>query len=781
MGILLKLSELALKQMMGDGAEKIVGWVRDHFTDQGQKVREALNKANKRAWQTLEIALAGSSWWDQVKNTLAPSEEKAFAGELQAFLAATPMAELTGYDPFRKQCISELRQARKQGIIPGGQLSADEVKRQPAGWGRHAGAQEIQTAEATLAGIARELEQQKFSSLAKLVVLRPHGGQPLLVLAVRYFFRREVATDPQLFQGLVFEQMTALSQAQVDGFKNLDDALAKHGQRVEDLIGGLTIIKEGVLNIQVELQRVGKALQAETRAIFQAVTKMLEERQMNARPVQPRDSLSIRTDQERELVKGLLHRYRGLPEGQRVATPALLNGVSQLVLAAGDPLNAQRGFAAVASLTNDPRAQAEAHYNAYRAALVGGRNDEAWPELQQALVRDPVRFAPFPLDQYEPLSILGAGGFGVTFLCRHKLMGNKLAVKALVREDLERNVSSVFQEATLLDQLHHPAIIQLKHCGYADAAQTRPYVAMEYFEGQTLEQSVRINGPLPWPDFKDVALKVAGGLAAAHEKKILHRDVKPANLLLRKMNFRWEVRLIDFGLALNQAAIDAASTIKQGYGMTGTLDYAAPEQLGKVIGVQIGPPADVYGFARTCCFALFGTAQPSHKHWLMVSPGMRKLLDDCLAEKPTDRLQSFAAVLERLPGVHGPRRPRNPAGETAEPEPAWPKAQPRLVVQRGLMREVVYPLHEGTNFVGRFGESPVDVNLQIQEPRERVQSSQRHAVIIRADDTLTIEDLNSPNGTFVNRARLTPGQKYPLIDKDVIQIGSIHLQFRAGI
>ncbi len=149
----------------------------------------------------------------------------------------------------------------------------------------------------------------------------------------------------------------------------------------------------------------------------------------------------------------------------------------------------------------------------------------------------------------------------------------------------------------------------------------------------------------------------------------------------------------------------------------------------------------------------------------MVSPGMRKLLDDCLAENPTDRVQSFALVREQLRGVRKPRRQ---------------KRQPRLLVLRGLRRDVEYPLHEGPNYVGRPDHLSVDVNLECQEPPERIHSSRRHAVVAREDDALTIEYQNSSTGTFVNRVRLSPGESHPLNENDVIRIGSVHLQFKVG-
>jgi hypothetical protein len=120
-------------------------------------------------------------------------------------------------------------------------------------------------------------------------------------------------------------------------------------------------------------------------------------------------------------------------------------------------------------------------------------------------------------------------------------------------------------------------------------------------------------------------------------------------------------------------------------------------------------------------------------------------------------------------------QPVSPAAPTgATPLPAG--SQPRLLVLRGVKRNVEYPIFEGQNFVGRADEKPVDIDLEEQEPPDRIWCSRQHCVLFYENNELSIEDLNSSNGTFVNRVRLYPGQKKMLAVNDVIQIGNVQMK-----
>jgi hypothetical protein len=239
----------------------------------------------------------------------------------------------------------------------------------------------------------------------------------------------------------------------------------------------------------------------------------------------------------------------------------------------------------------------------------------------------------------------------------------------------------------------------------------------------TLEQHVQRNGALSVEEMGEVARLMAEGLNAAHSKGILHRDVKPANVMLRCDNEpggtgsepgglsprTWEVKLIDFGLALSQKAIANAGTIQQArtnsaMSIAGTMEYAAPEQMGKLPGVKVGTPADIYGLAKTCCYALFETTEPTFQDWQRLPRGWAELLGDCLNKNPEKRPRSMAVVLERLKTLQ------------ATPVTAGPFAP-------------VVPVHAAETFAGGLAESSAKPHAAVKLP-PMLQSLQRQTAVL---------------------------------------------------
>ncbi len=115
----------------------------------------------------------------------------------------------------------------------------------------------------------------------------------------------------------------------------------------------------------------------------------------------------------------------------------------------------------------------------------------------------------------------------------------------------------------------------------------------------------------------------------------------------------------------------------------------------------------------------------------------------------------------------------NDAGENLTPTVA---IRPQMVVVRGERLDVAYPILKGKNFIGRMADQPVDIDLESQEPVERIWTSRQHAVVTYENGALILEDLASLNGTFVNRTRLYPGHAKILQPGDIVQIGTVQMR-----
>jgi hypothetical protein len=181
--------------------------------------------------------------------------------------------------------------------------------------------------------------------------------------------------------------------------------------------------------------------------------------------------------------------------------------------------------------------------------------------------------------------------------------------------------------------------------------------------------------------------------------------------------------------------------------------------------------------------------------WLMIScpnccadnPADATTCGNCDADLTADEFTDFPTqrTRPRLLVLRHAKKAAEPPAAPLTDQGSGPRTDPqvlpegplhRLQVVRGLRVSIEYPLYEGQNVIGRGDERPVDIDLRDQEPRERVWASRNHAVVTMAGETLTVEDLNSTNGTYVNRHRILPGSKRTLKADDVIQIGTTQLK-----
>ncbi|HKN85190.1 MAG TPA: serine/threonine-protein kinase, partial [Pyrinomonadaceae bacterium] len=187
---------------------------------------------------------------------------------------------------------------------------------------------------------------------------------------------------------------------------------------------------------------------------------------------------------------------------------------------------------------------------------------------------------------YRIVEPIGAGGMGAVYKAYDNKLHRIVALKLLPAEYVsqEDRRRRFFQEARAASALNHPHILTIYEVGEDDG---RPYIAMEYVEGETLRQKIKSNG-LPLRETVDFAIQIAAGLARAHELGIIHRDLKPENLMVSRDGY---AKILDFGLAKlvaeRERALVADSEQKtlirgietQSGTLMGTVNYMAPEQL----------------------------------------------------------------------------------------------------------------------------------------------------------------------------------------------------------
>jgi serine/threonine-protein kinase len=201
------------------------------------------------------------------------------------------------------------------------------------------------------------------------------------------------------------------------------------------------------------------------------------------------------------------------------------------------------------------------------------------PEATEAL-KDPLRV----LDHYVLVSLLGRGGMAEVWKAWDRSLGRWVAVKYL-RPDIGHPTQRIEREGRMAGALSHPGIISIFERGVHGA---RPYLVMPYVEGTPP------GAPLPPREAARIAWEVAGALAHAHERGIIHRDVKPANILLAAGG---HVVLADFGLAIPD------DTATSRWAISGTPEYASPEQ---VRGDQLDGRTDIYSLGATLYHLLSG-------------------------------------------------------------------------------------------------------------------------------------------------------------------------------
>jgi tRNA A-37 threonylcarbamoyl transferase component Bud32 len=269
--------------------------------------------------------------------------------------------------------------------------------------------------------------------------------------------------------------------------------------------------------------------------------------------------------------------------------------------------------------------------------------------------------------RYKVLRVLGQGGMGTVYLAEHRKMERQVALKVIHPKLLqdESAVSRFQREVKAAAKLHHPNIVLAYDADEAGQSPTLHFLAMELVQGQNLADYLRQQGKLSVTDACHCVRQAALGLQHAYEQGMVHRDIKPHNLLRLPSG---HIKILDFGLAKfvrQQTPVEPADQLTQTGMILGTVDYLAPEQTGGSQGADIR--ADIYSLGCTLYQLLTGqlpfpdgtvgdklsrhardTPRSVSTFRSDVPPGLEAVLARMMAKRPEDRYQTPAEVAAAL-------------------------------------------------------------------------------------------------------------------------------------
>ena len=351
----------------------------------------------------------------------------------------------------------------------------------------------------------------------------------------------------------------------------------------------------------------------------------------------------------------------------------------------------------------------------------------------------------FTLGPYQIVNAIGQGGMGHVFKAEHKLLGRIEAIKVLPKSRSTPEAIAAFQrEIRAQAQLDHPNLVRAT---YADHEGDTFFFVTEYVPGTDLRKLVRRNGPLSAAIAATIISQAAEGLHYAHRRGLVHRDVKPGNLLVTPDG---HTKITDLGLAWFIIDELGGPVREKTRTLVGTADYMAPETITNP--EQVRPISDVYSLGCTLYYAVTGkvpfpggnTAEKMQRHLdevplnpLHFNPDLPDEFCDVIAsmmdKNPDTRMPTAAAVIEAL---------RPWCDPTATQDLAERNPPPSGIIKRGVARPALQPqpnLPETTEFVldddSGVAQSPIDSPSQI---------SQR-TVPISAENEDTLSDMQRPH------------------------------------
>jgi serine/threonine protein kinase len=362
----------------------------------------------------------------------------------------------------------------------------------------------------------------------------------------------------------------------------------------------------------------------------------------------------------------------------------------------------------------------------------------------------------------------GRGGMAIVYRAYDGILQRTVALKVLLpllaanQEFTQR----FRREAITAANLRHPNIVVIFDVGSHEQFQ---YIVMEYLEGPTLQREIQGVGPLPAARMLRILGQLADALDYAHEQGLVHRDVKPANIMIDACD---RVTLTDFGLV---KAARASQITGEGAAM-GTLRYMSPEQ---AMGRELDSRADIYSLGVVVYEMLVGETPftgttpyetlhclihkpppPLTRRNLRIAPGVENAVFRALSKDASAR---FSTAAEFAQAIACGAEPGSGAEMMGATDALRREAILLLVATDGRK----FPVYRGGAMIGR------DAGNDVVLPYRQV--SRRHAQIQCSQASCTVMDMGSTNGTFINGTPLAPKKRHPLGPGDQLAIGPVAL------
>jgi serine/threonine-protein kinase len=305
-----------------------------------------------------------------------------------------------------------------------------------------------------------------------------------------------------------------------------------------------------------------------------------------------------------------------------------------------------------------------------QAALNFNRDDETFSDDQSDETMNVACWIGCPVgDRHKIVKHIGTGGMGRVFLAEHVTLGAQAAVKVLASRCTPMLVERFVAEARLLALLNHPNIVKVFDIG--EMVDETPYILMEHVAGIDLGEWLRRHEQLSLKRVLRILRQVASALDYLHAQGIVHRDIKPPNIMVDP-DAGDAVKLLDFGIAVREGTSD----VTFGSGLLGTPAYMAPEQ---VAGSGCGKSADLYALGALALELLTGKPPYDYPSLNLVlaavlheRPGLPStrgiqidgfddVMERALAREPSARYQSALEFIDALTEVLSSRRSSMPA------------------------------------------------------------------------------------------------------------------------